>query len=204
MLQYITDPESEKSIADQVKEVIAGGCRWIEVFMPNSTDEEVQNTVEEIRPLVEPVDAFLILTDRVELAKKLNVGGVHLTENGMSPGKARLLLGAGAVVGASASTMDEIRKLRNFDVDYIALTPFKARVSTKLSLGIDGIRELTEGMEKEMIAIARVAREGIILEDVPGLLEAGVNGVAVRKAIAEAPDIKAASEAFIKLMPAKE
>ncbi len=50
------------------------------------------------------------------------------------------------------------------------------------------------------INIATVAVGGILPEDVAPLMESGVNGIAVSGAIAFAPDIKAATEEFLRLL----
>lgn len=200
MLQYITNTDCRVPVAEQVRQVIAGGCRWIQIRMKDATDEEIKNVVEEIKPLCIETESFLILNDRAELAKTLDVGGVHLGKMDMLPSKARLLLGPAAVIGVTANTFDDVLAVRALDVDYIGIGPFR-HTDTKRNLapilGIDGIRDICTRMEQEEINIARVAVGGIRLEDVDALMESGVNGIAVSGAIAFAPDIKKATEEFL-------
>ncbi len=192
MLQFITNTEAGASPAEQIKGVIAGGCRWVQIRMKEASDEDIEKVVAEIKPLCIETETFLILDDRVELAKKLDVGGVHLGKNDMLPSKARMLLGPAAVIGVTANTIDDIIAVRSLDIDYIGMGPF-AYTNTKKNLspmlGAEGIRSLCSDMERLEINIGHVAVGGIRLEDVRTIMEAGANGVAVSGAIAFANDI---------------
>lgn len=191
MLQYITNTDAPLSVTDQVKAVLEGGCRWIQIRMKDATDEEITDVVEQVKPLCMEKEAFLLLDDRVELAKKVDVGGVHLGKEDMRPSQARLILGAAAVIGVTANTFDDIKAVRSLDIDYIGIGPY-AMTSTKKKLapilGLEGIRKLCTEMLHNDINIPRVAVGGIGLEDIVPLMEAGVSGVAVSGAIAFAAD----------------
>lgn len=148
-------------------------------------------------------EAFLILNDRVELAKTLDVGGVHIGKTDMLPSQARLILGPAAVIGVTANTIDDIMAVRALDIDYIGIGPYRFTETKKNlapMLGLEGIREICKDMQAQEINIATVAVGGIRTEDVIPLMETGVNGLAVSGAIAFAPDIKAATEEFISLL----
>lgn len=200
MLQFITNTDSPVSVVDQVKGVIAGGGRWVQIRMKDASDEEISKVIEEIKPLCIQTETFLILNDRVELAKTLDVGGVHLGKEDMLPSKARMILGPAAVIGVTANTIDDIKAVRSLDIDYIGMGPF-AYTETKKNLspvlGIEGIKKLCSQMDELEINIGHVAVGGIKLEDVDALMKAGVNGIAVSGAIAYAHDIKKATEDFL-------
>lgn len=203
MLQYITNTESPVPVVEQVKAVLEGGCRWIQVRMKDASDEEISDVIAAIKPLCIEKEAFLIMNDRVELAKKLDVGGVHLGKTDMLPSKARLELGPAAVIGVTANTFDDVKAVRSLDVDYIGIGPFRY-TDTKKNLapvlGLEGIRKICMEMEQQEINIARVAVGGIRKDDVRALMEAGVNGVAVSGAIAFADDLKKETEEFLKIL----
>ena len=46
MLEFITHPSNRYSIVEQVKMVLEGGCRWIQLHMNESTNEEVKSIAE--------------------------------------------------------------------------------------------------------------------------------------------------------------
>lgn len=203
MLQYITNTSSPTNPADQIKGVIAGGCRWVQIRMKDASDEEISEVVNEIKPLCLETETFLILDDRVELAKTLDVGGVHLGKTDMLPSKARMLLGPAAVIGVTANTIDDIKAVKSLDIDYIGIGPF-ANTDTKKNLapilGIEGIRSICKEMEELEINIGHVAVGGIRKDDVRALMETGINGIAVSGAIAFASDIKKETEEFLRIL----
>lgn len=205
MLQYITNTESHVTPAEQVKAVIAGGCRWVQIRMKDASDEEITKVVEEVKPPCLETETFLILNDRVELAKKLDVGGVHLGKTDMLPSKARMLLGPAAVIGVTANTIDDIKAVRSLDVDYIGMGPYadtKTKKNLAPILGLEGIRSLCTEMQQLEINISHVAVGGIGIDDVVPLMEAGVNGIAVSGAIAFADNIELETRRFLdKLKP---
>lgn len=203
LLQYITNTDSPVSVVDQVRGVLDGGCRWIQVRMKDASDEEVTKVIEKIKPWCLDEGAFLILNDRVELAKTLDVGGVHLGKDDMPPSQARMILGPAAVIGVTANTFQDVLAVRSLDIDYFGFGPY-AETKTKKNLapvlGLKGIAELSRRMLQEEIDIPHVAVGGIRKEDVVALMKAGVNGVAVSGAIAFAPDIRKATEEFVEIL----
>lgn len=203
MLQYITSTSSPVPVGEQVKKVIEGGCRWIQVRMKDATDEEISKVIEEIKPLCIEKEAFLILNDRVELAKTLDVGGVHLGKTDMLPSQARMILGPAAVIGCTANTFDDVLAVQALDIDYIGIGPFRY-TDTKKNLapvlGLDGIKAICDQMQEKEINIAHVAVGGIKKEDVKALMDAGCNGVAVSGAIAFADDIAKETAEFLKIL----
>lgn len=42
MLQFIAESNERYSIAETVQMAIEGGCRWIELHMPDSDDSEIR------------------------------------------------------------------------------------------------------------------------------------------------------------------
>ena len=207
MLQYITNTKCNVPVIDQVLAVIDGGCRWIQIRMKDASDEEIKKVVEAVKPRCVETESFLLLNDRVELAKELNVGGVHLGKEDMPASKARMILGPAAVIGVTANTLADAMAVSALDIDYYGLGPF-AQTDTKENLapvlGLKGIRELCFGMEENEINIARVAVGGVTLDDVLPLIEAGVNGIAVSGAIAFSDNLRETTRKFMELLPKAE
>ncbi len=192
-------------MADQVKAVLAGGCRWIQISTESVSDDEIRKITEEILPLCLETQAFLLMESKVELAKELNVGGVFLKEGDMPCSQARMTLGPAAVIGVGVSSMADILKVSALDIDYFGIMPYAVAAESDVKpLGLKGVKEIISEMEKQEVNIPHVALGGIKLEDVAGLVAAGVNGIAVSAAIATSPDMKAETEKFIKTLPEPE
>lgn len=207
MLQFITNTDCKVPVHEQVLAVIEGGCKWVQIRMKDAPDDDIRRVVEIIKPKCIEKEVFLIINDRVELAKELNVGGVHLGKEDMPPSKARMILGPAAVIGVTANTFADIIAVSALDIDYYGIGPYK-NTTTKKNLapilGLEGIRKICYEMAEKNIEIPHVAVGGIEYDDILPLLEAGVNGVAVSGAIANAKDIVKETEKFVSLFPKTE
>jgi len=200
MLQFITNTESKTGVVTQIKEVIAGGGKWIQIRMKDALDEQIRKVVEEVMPLCIEKEVFLLLDDRVELAKELNVGGVHLGKSDMPASKARVTLGAATVIGVTANTFQDVEAIRHLDIDYIGLGPFRYTTTKKNlspTLGPDGLAGIVSAMKRVGIIIPTVAVGGITLNDVENIMLTGVNGIAVSGDIANADDIASQTALYL-------
>ena len=203
MLQFITNTNCNVPVEAQVAAALKGGCRWVQLRMKDASDDEIRRMVSVIKPMCDQVEAFLILNDRVNLAKELEVSGVHVGKEDMSPSEARAILGAGAVIGVTVNTFDDVLRVATCDIDYVGIGPYR-HTTTKKNLapilGKEGIGEICRQMDEKGIEIARVAVGGIGTDDLLPLMECGVNGLAVSGAIANAADIAAATREMTGLL----
>lgn len=191
MLQFITHPSTKYSIPEEVRMVIDGGCRWVQLRMKDVSDEEVKAMAEEIIPLCRETGTILVIDDRVELTMQLRVHGVHLGKNDMAPAEAREYLGPHAIIGATANTVSDILALKGLDVDYVGLGPFRYTETKKnLSpvLGLDGYTRIIKDIREADVKLPVVAIGGITLDDVDSVMATGVNGIAMSGAIINASD----------------
>lgn len=210
MLQFITNTECPVAPSRQILDAIEGGCRWIQIRMKDASDDDIRKLFLEIRDRAKETMTTVIIDDRVDLVKSLGtegVAGVHLGQKDMHPAKAREILGADAIIGATANSFNEIEAMRHLDVDYVGIGPF-APTATKKNLapviGLDGIAEIMVQVKAAGIELPCVAVGGIKVDDVQPLLAVGVNGIAVSGAIACAPDIPKAVKAFLAELPIAE
>ena len=191
MLQFITHPSEKYSIAEEVQMVIEGGCRWVQLRLKDVSDEEFVQIAEEVIPLCRESNTFLVFDDRVELAMKMHVHGVHLGKNDMPPAQARELMGAEAIIGCTANTAADITALSGIDVDYVGLGPYRhTTTKERLSpiLGLEGYRKVVAEASAAGNKLPIVAIGGITIDDIEPILATGVNGIAMSGAIINAPD----------------
>lgn len=203
MLQFITHPSERFSIADEVRMVVAGGCRWVQLRMKDASDDEVRAVALDVIPLCKETGTILVLDDRVELTDELRVHGVHLGKQDMPPGEAREKLGPHAIIGVTANTAVDILPLARLDVDYVGLGPLR-HTSTKAKLapllGLEGYRTIVAEVRAAGVELPVVAIGGIGFDDVGPLMAAGVNGIAVSGSIINAKEPSAATERFLELL----
>lgn len=189
MIQFITHANKRYDYLDGVRMALEGGCRWIQLRMKDTSEEEVLKTAESTRKLCRQYDAVFILDDYVELVERTGADGVHLGKNDMPIDKARRLIGKDKIIGGTANTFEDVKRFYSAGADYIGCGPFRfTTTKKKLSpiLGLDGYRRIIEQMNTYGINIPVIAIGGILLQDVSDIMQTGVSGVAVSGAILNA------------------
>lgn len=190
-LQFITHQTERYSYLDSARMALEGGCKWIQLRMKEAPLDEVERVALELKPLCKQHDALLVLDDHVELTKKLEVDGVHLGKNDMPIAEARRVLGEGFIIGGTANTFEDVKAHYLAGADYIGCGPFRFTTTKKnLSpvLGLEGYRSIIARMEEEGIDLPVVAIGGITYDDIPQLLQTGINGIAMSGSILRADD----------------
>ena len=189
MIQFITHANDRYDYLDGVRMALEGGCRWIQLRMKDASEEEILKTAESTRKLCRQYDAVFILDDYVELVERTGADGVHLGKNDMPIDKARRLLGKDKIIGGTANTFEDVKRIYSAGADYIGCGPFRfTTTKKKLSpiLRLDGYRRIIEQMTAYGINIPVIAIGGILLQDVSDIMQTGVSGVAVSGAILNA------------------
>ena len=69
MLQFISHYTERYSYLDSIRLALEGGCRWIQLRMKDTPDEEVRPVAIEALQMCRDVGATFIIDDRVELVK---------------------------------------------------------------------------------------------------------------------------------------
>lgn len=188
-IQFITHFNDRYGYVDGARMALEGGCKWIQLRMKGASDDEVVEAAAQIQPLCREHEAIFLLDDRVELAKRLNADGVHLGKNDMPVSEARQVLGEEFIIGGTANTFSDIERLAGQGADYIGCGPFRfTTTKEKLSpvIGLEGYRRIVEQMAVKGINLPIVAIGGITCDDIPALMQTGIDGIAVSGAVLNA------------------
>lgn len=202
MIQFISHSNERYSYIDGIRLSLEGGCKWVQLRMKDAPDEQVAQLGVQARGLCERYGAKLILDDRVELVAKTGADGVHLGKNDMPIAQAREILGPGKIIGGTANTFEDIVAHWKSGADYIGCGPFRFTTTKKnLSpiLGLEGYRDIVARMKDAGITLPLVAIGGITAEDIPAILETGVDGIAVSGTVLRAEDPAAEMAKLIEL-----
>ncbi len=190
-LQFITHFTEQYSYFDSARMALKGGCRWIQLRMKDASTEVVEAEAVCVLQLCREYRATFIIDDRVELVKELGADGVHLGKNDLPIADARRLLGEGFIIGGTANTFEDVQMHVRSGADYIGMGPFRYTTTKKnLSpvLGLQGYMGILSQMKSEGISIPVVAIGGITLEDIEGIMQTGVSGIALSGTILRATD----------------
>ena len=174
------------SHAEQVARFSAGGATLIQLREKYLSPRELYGEAEEALRVAHARGARLMINDRVDIALALQVDGVHLGQDDLSPSVARRLLGEGAVIGFSTHNVEQARAAANMPVDYIAIGPIFS-TATKADpdpvVGLDGVRRVRDVIG----GIPLVAIGGITVQNAAKVISAGADAIAVISALLKDP-----------------
>ncbi len=203
MLQFITHPSENMNILEEIENVVAGGCKWVQLRMKDAEKEEIKEVARKAKEICKKNDVILVIDDYVDIAKELELDGVHLGKNDMPVDEARKLLGEEFIIGATANTFEDIEALRHTDIDYIGLGPFRF-TSTKKNLspviGIDGYAEIMRRKAESSINLPIVAIGGICYDDINDIMDTGISGIAVSGSLINAKNMTEETRKMISLL----
>lgn len=203
MLQFITHPSENMTILEEIENVVAGGCKWVQLRMKDADKEEIKAVARKAKEICKKNDVILVIDDYADIAKELELDGVHLGKKDMPVDEARKLLGEGFIIGATANSFEDIEALRHTDIDYIGLGPFRF-TSTKKNLspviGIEGYAEIMRRKAESSINIPIVAIGGICYDDINDIMDTGINGIAVSGSLINAENMTEETKRMISLL----
>lgn len=188
-VQFITHTTERYGYADSARIALKGGCRWIQLRMKDSTEDEMEAIAQEVMSLCRDCHATFIIDDHVEMAFRIGADGVHLGKNDMPVDEARHITSPDFIIGGTANTIDDVRRLASQGADYIGCGPFRFTTTKKNlspTLGLDGYRDIIGGMRREGISLPIVAIGGIGYDDIEQIMRTGITGIALSGSVLRA------------------
>lgn len=140
--------------------------------------EATQAIVERARP----VDALVIVNDRADVARAAGAGGVHVGQEDLTPGEARVVFGTDLVVGLSTHTMEQLDRAIAEPISYVAVGPIfgtDTKATGYAGVGLDHLQRAVRRVAAARSALPIVAIGGITIDRAPGVIAAGASSVAV-------------------------
>ncbi len=194
---FISQQTATKTHLAAIEEALQAGCKLVQLRVKNQPEAVVLELAKAAKALCDQYSAKLIINDFPQVAKSVNAWGVHVGLQDMAVSDVRAIVGSGMIVGGTANTFEHVQQRVLEGVDYIGLGPFRfTTTKEKLSpvLGLQGYQRIMDQMRAAAIYTPIVAIGGILPDDVPGLRDAGIFGVAISGALTNALDQKAQVE----------
>lgn len=205
-LQYISQGATPQEHISNIGQVCEAGCRWVQLRLKDVDMATYLQTALQCRAVCDQYGAILIINDNVSVAKAVLADGVHLGLEDMNPKEARNILGNNSIIGGTANTIENCVQHSKDGVDYIGLGPYRyTTTKKKLSpvLGVEGYQKIILELKKQDIEIPVIAIGGIKTEDVTGILETGITGIAVSGILTNQEDLEEKMDT-IKMRMAKQ
>lgn len=196
-LYVITDSQRRDPL-ETARLALEGGGRILQLREKRMTTRQLVQLGQAVRALTREYGALLIVNDRLDVALAVEADGVHLGQDDLPAALARRIAGDRFIIGVSAETVDEARRAEADGATYLGVGPMFA-TATKPDAGAPVGPERLR-LIKQAVAIPVFGIGGVALTNARAVLEAGADGVCVISAIADAPDPRAATQAFMRLL----
>ncbi|KAJ0354268.1 hypothetical protein COL154_001820 [Colletotrichum chrysophilum] len=202
----------DRDLGSVVAAAVKGGVTCVQY---RNKTKDTGDLVAEAKKLHEVTRAHgvpLLINDRVDVALAVGCEGVHIGQDDMDLTTARKLLGPDAIIGVTASTIDEALKACEGGADYLGIgTVFatSTKENTKHIIGTAGLRDILAAIDSagHFPAVKTVCIGGIKSTNIQRVLyqsatPAGpaIDGVAVVSAIVAAEDPEAESRRLLELV----
>ena len=191
-LYLVTDRRwlKDRNLADCVEAAVLGGVTLVQLREKDIFSREFFKLAQQVKRVTERYGIPLIINDRIDIALAVDADGVHIGLDDLPVPVARKLLGSDKIIGASVTTIDEAVLFQNQGADYLgvgAVFPTATKPENE-AVSLATLRSI-----KAAVRIPVVAIGGIQKENVPQVMQTGVDGIAVVSAIMNQTDITQAS-----------
>jgi thiamine-phosphate pyrophosphorylase len=183
-------------IVELVKNAVAGGVDLVQLRDHDLPAGELVDLARQLK-LAIAGKGKLVINDRADVAQAVEGVGLHMPENGLPTRAGKHLMGRYEIVGRSVHSVDAAKTAAAEGAEYVIIgTIFKsASHPDGKPVGAGIITEATKDSSFPVLAIG-----GITADNAAEVIKAGAAGVAVKSAITQAEDPKAAAEALNKAL----
>ncbi len=198
-LYAIVDPlDTGRDPLDLARAMLDGGARLLQLRSKSVATGALLATAERMRELTAAHGATFIVNDRADVARACGADGVHLGQDDLPIEAARVVLGAGSIIGFSTHSETQLAAACARGADYLAFGPIFATTSKSKAdpvLGCERIRAARDLTTGPLVAIG-----GITADTAPAVLAAGADAVAVIAALVRAPDVARATAELLTIV----
>lgn len=177
---------------------IAGGADTIQYRQKSGSTREMIEIARNMKQLCSEAGVTFIVNDRLDVAIAAEADGVHLGQDDFPIPMARELLGEGRIIGGSAATLGEARKCLSEGADYVGFGPVYPTSSKDDAGPVSGIYILKQVVK--IIPLPIIAIGGVDAENIPDVIRAGAQGIAVISAVCCQDDPEEATRALYKVL----
>ena len=193
-LYVVTDAYAPLPVAEQARAAARGGAWAVQLRDKRATDAQIAELVGTLLPDFDRMGVRLIVNDRIEVARRTGVHGLHVGQGDGDPAAIRALIGPDKLLGLSVESEAQARWVPGC-VDYIGAGPVRATASKPdhaPPIGFGGLAGIIAACRVPTYAIG-----GLGGGDAAAAIAAGAAGLAVVSAVVRAPDPERAARALL-------
>ena len=194
-LLVITDRRQARRPLDEIATAaFEGGCRWLSLREKDLPAVERLALLDRILGAAAPYGATVTVHDDLVAARRC--AGVHLPA-GSDPTEARRLLGAAALIGQSAHSVEAAVAAERAGADYVTLSPIFITAS-KPGYG-PALGPAILSRAREALTIPVIALGGVDAGTIAACLSAGAAGAAVMGPVMRSADAALTVSALVAI-----
>ena len=180
-----------------LEQLVAGGIDIVQLRGKNRSLDELSVLAEQLLQLTMSAKIPLIANDRAEMARRVEVQGVHVGQDDDSIKRVRSQIKRPIVVGKSTHSIEQAVAAEREGADYIGFGPiFSTPTKPDYSpVGLANIREVHERVSIPIFCIG-----GIKSENLAQVIDAGAKRVVIVSGLLQANDIAEYARACKRLL----
>ncbi len=196
----LTESLCRRSWREMLTAILAGGADVVQLREKQLSDRDLFNRARIVAEECRAHGRISIMNDRMDIALAAGASGVHLGQDDMPCEQARRVAGSDFIIGVSTENLQQAQAAARAGASYIGAGPMFP-TSTKNKLRLAGPEYLKELAEAEF-TLPTVAIGGISDENLPALIAAGAQAVAVSSAVISSDDPAAACKRLREMLAA--
>lgn len=178
-LAYVGDEDAPHMLA----QLIDGRADIVQLRGKNRRVDDLTRLAEKLLPLTNAANIPLIVNDHAEIARRVEVQGVHVGQDDEAVAEVRERVERPILVGKSTHTLVQAIAAQEEGADYIGFGPLFA-TPTKPDYAPIGLRDIAEVHRQLTIAIFCIG--GIKLENLAQVVDAGAHRVVIVSGLLQA------------------
>lgn len=180
-----------------LEKLVAGGIDLVQLRGKNRSLDELCVLAEQLRQLTMSAKIPLIANDHAEMARRVEVQGVHVGQDDDSIKKVRSQIKRPIVVGKSTHNIEQAVAAEREGADYIGFGPIFS-TPTKPDYSPTGLAQIREVHQRVSIPIFCIG--GINSENLAQVIDAGAKRVVIVSGLLQANDIAEYARACKRLL----
>lgn len=193
-------PKFKRTHEDVASAALAGGADIIQFRDKLMANEAFEIIARKLLQMCRAKDVPLIVNDRIEIAARIGVDGIHVGQEDIVPSPTHIsnlrktwdANGFDPIIGVSARNYQEAIALADSGADYLGVGPIFAtgsKADASEPIGISELYRICDAVKIPIVAIG-----GITSSNLPRIIESGAAGAAVISAVTHQDDMKSATE----------
>jgi thiamine-phosphate pyrophosphorylase len=196
-LYFVCDSMPDANLDGVLRSALAGGVQIIQLRDKELDDRSLVAATATFRRHATEFGVPFLLNDRADLVEACNADGVHVGQDDLSVAAAREVAGAGAIVGLSTHSRQQLSAACEAEgdsrPDYLSVGPVWA-TPTKPGRAASGLEYVQIAAAEAQIPWFAIG--GIDASNVEEIRAAGATRLVVVRAIRDASDVEGAARAL--------